>query len=254
MTAMSLSPAVAALVVFAGPKVPVPDSAADALAAALAIVPATAGLGWAARYEVRGRVLAVLTALGVAAMIVVHATKLPLSLVPLQVFGLLAVSHAAGSFIGRRIAHPGHILPASFVAAAADVVSVLAPRGPTNTIARSEAALPLFAIAGGVPGTAAITFVLGVGDLVMLALMAGAAAKFGVSLTRVSCLALVAFAVAIAASAFWATPVPALVPLAAVVGLGVPAFRRVAPKERRVALLAVAGSVVVVVVALVRSS
>lgn len=253
MTALSLSPLVAALVVGFGPRVPVADGVADAVAAALAILPATVSLGWAARYEVAPRARLVLAVVCAAGIAIVHVTKLPPAVVPLQVFALVGLSDAAGGFIGRRIAHPGHLLPASFVAAAADVASVLGPEGPTNAIAKSEDALPLFAIAGGVPGTSAITFVLGIGDLVMLALMAGAAAKFRVSLVRVSCLALLAFAAAVTASAILARPIPALVPLAVIMALGVPAFRRVAPKERRVTSLAVMASVAVAAIAAARS-
>jgi hypothetical protein len=245
MAALSLSPLAAAVVIGVGPRLPVPDSAADALAALGAVLPPTVGLTWAARHGGRLGATGALALAAALAMAIVHFTKLPPALVPLQVFGITALAHAGGDFIGRRIQHPGHVLPATWVAAAADVASVFAPQGPTGAIARSEEALPLFAIAGGVPGTAAVTFVLGVGDLVMLALVAAAAAKFGVSLVRVAVAAFVAFAVAIAASAVWATPVPALVPFAVFVPLFAAPLRRVDPKDRSAAAVALVVSVAV---------
>lgn len=252
IAALSVSPLAAALVIGAGPSLPVPDGAADALAAFAAVLPPTLGLTWAARHGGRLPASGALVVAAAVAMVIVHLTKLPPGLVPLQVFGLTGLAHAVGDLIGRRIQHPGHVLPATWVAAAADVASVFAPSGPTGAIAKSEVTLSLFAIAGGVPGTDAITFVLGIGDLVMLALVAAAAAKFGLSLARVAVAAFAAFSLAITASAVWASPIPALVPFALIVPLVSAPFHEIAPKDRRAAVVAIVASVAIAAAAVLR--
>src|SRR5262249_22830114 len=65
---------------------------------------------------------------------------------------LVAVGHALGASLGRRVQHPGHLLPACIVAACADVASVVHPSGPTHAIAASERALSILAINVPVPG------------------------------------------------------------------------------------------------------
>jgi ABC-type molybdate transport system substrate-binding protein len=63
----------------------------------------------------------------------------------------------------------------------------------------------------------------------------------------------VALALAFIASAALAQPIPALVPIALVASAGVPAFRTLAPKDRKVAGFAVALAVGVVVLVALRS-
>ncbi len=259
LVALALVPAVAGLAVWVSPLLFVSDAWGDAAAAALAVVPAVAALVLSARASGGsaasgpGRLeLGVLPlGLGLAALALAASAGLPRALVPAQAFGLVAVAHVVGHEIGRRIAHPGHVLAAALVASAADVASVVSPEGATNAIARSDRALAWLALSTAVPGSTAVSFVLGVGDLVMLALLLGVAARFGVSLVRVGLLALSAFALALVASAVLRAPVPALVSLAIVVVAGVPAFRRVRPEDRKTTLAGlVIAAVVVAVVAL----
>lgn len=234
-----------------GPFVPVPEAAADGVAAALAVIPAVIALAGAARRDEGGALRAVLAVISLGILIAAWATGLPSFLVPLQVLGLVGIAHAAGGLIGRKVEHPGHVLPACAVAAAADIASVLSPEGPTNSVAKSESALSLFALSAAVPGTTAITFVLGVGDLIFAAILFGVAARHGVSLLRLGLLLLGAFATALAASGVLAAPIPALVPLGVFVVAGIPEFRRIEKKDRRVAALAVGiAAAIVVAVAL----
>jgi hypothetical protein len=151
---------------------------------------------------------------------------------------LVAAAWAIGTSIGRRIDHPGHLLPACVVVACADAASMVSRFGPTHVIAESERALSVVAIAFPVPGTSAVAPALGVGDLVFMAIVFGAVAAHGLSLTRAALLCLLGTAVAGGASAALATAVPALVPIAGAVVLGIPEARNVRPRERRAARLA----------------
>ena len=165
---------------------------------------------------------------------------------------LVAASWAIGTSIGRRIEHPGHLLPACVVVACADAASVVADWGPTHAVAESERALSVVAIAFPVLGTTAVAPALGVGDLIFVALVFGAVAAHGLSLRRAALLCAAGIAVAGALSAVLETAVPALVPTAAAVVLGLPDARRVRPRERRTAsvAMAVAVSAALAVVAL----
>jgi hypothetical protein len=153
---------------------------------------------------------------------------------------LVAAAWATGTSIGRRIEHPGHLLPACVVVACADVASMVARFGPTHAIAESDRALSLVAIAFPVPGTSSMAPALGVGDLVFMAIVFGAVATHGLSLARAALLCWVGTVIAGAASAVLETAVPALLPIAAAIVLGLPAARKVRPRERRAASVAMA--------------
>ena len=161
--------------------------------------------------------------------------------------GLVVIAHAAGGAIGVRVAHPGHLLPACAVAAAADLASVLHPSGPTHAIAASERALSLLAVGFPVPGTRAVAPVLGAGDLVFLALVFGVAVRHRLSLARAAAAAAAGLAAAGALAAHFEREIPALVPIGAAVVAALPEARRVRPEERRTAAVAVAVAVAVVV-------
>jgi hypothetical protein len=151
---------------------------------------------------------------------------------------LVALAWGLGATIGRRIEHPGHLLPACVVVACADAASVVSQWGPTHAIAESERALSVMVISFPVPGEASVAPALGVGDLVFMAIVLGAAAVHGLSVVRTALLCGVGTLIAGVASAVLATAVPALLPIGAAVVIGLPAARRVRPQERRVAALA----------------
>jgi hypothetical protein len=247
-----IPPATALLGVAIGPSLAVPDASADASAAALAVVPAVLALTLAARRAEGPAARGLLAGIAIAAVLVAWSQGLPRWLVPLQVFGLVAVAHGVGGFIGRKVEHAGHLMPACAIAAAADLASVLSPEGPSNAVARSDAALALLALAAPVPGTEAITFVLGIGDLLFSAIALGAAARHGISLVRVGALALAAFVIALGASAALAAPIPALVPLGVLLVAGVPEMRRVRAEDRRPTAIALGLAAAVVLVVAVR--
>jgi hypothetical protein len=152
---------------------------------------------------------------------------------------LVGIAYALGGSLGRRVADPGHLLPACIVAAVADTVSVLHPAGPTHAIVASERALSLLAVSFPVAGARAVSPVLGVGDLLFIALVLGVAAAHRLSIRRVFLAALVGVAAAGALSMLLSAAVPAIVTIAAAVIAFVPEARRLRTEDRRTSLIAI---------------
>jgi hypothetical protein len=152
---------------------------------------------------------------------------------------LVAIASATGGAIGERVQRPGHLLPAAAIAAAADIASVVSSWGPSHTIAESERALSVAAIGFPVIGTHAVAPVLGVGDLVFVALLLGAARRHELPYLRIVGLALLGIALAGFASARTGVPIPALPAIGATVIAGVPAARRIARSDRTVTTIAI---------------
>lgn len=216
---VTASPALASAVAFGG-------AAAVAIAAlaiiGTALVPLRSALGIALLSVVALGVVAYSRASSAAALIVVDAA-------------LIAVAWGLGGSLGQRVQHAAHLFPACVVAASADVVSLLSPEGPSHAVAKSERALSVLAIWFPVPGTSDVAPALGVGDLLFVAFVLGVAATHHVSYARaVACCAL-GIALAGAASAWLGVAVPALVPIAIVVVLGLPGVRRLRAMDRRAA-------------------
>jgi hypothetical protein len=162
-------------------------------------------------------------------------------------FTLVMLAHAVGGAIGSRVVHPGHILPASIVASAADVLSLVHPEGPSHSIAASERALSLLAIHFPVPGVGVMAPVLGLGDLVFLSLVLAVVVRHRLSLLRASALGLAGVFAAGAFSALLEAPVPALIPIAAAITAGLPEARALRPRDRRTTQIAAAIAFSVVV-------
>lgn len=241
-----------ALLLALSPRVGMPPALEDPLAIALSVGPALAALVVSSRARAAGAVAAAIGLGGAATLAALYALGLPSALVPLQVLALLCVARGFGGSIGAAVAHPGHMLPATIIAAAADLASVLSPEGPTHQIAASERALSVAALAAPVPGTAAITFTLGVGDLTVIALYLGVALRFEISRTRVVGAAVLGLIAAFALAFALAAPVPALIPIGAASVALVPEFRRVARADRTAAIVGAAIALGVVVAVLLR--
>ncbi len=254
LAALVLAPATILAALVAAPRMAVSDGVADVLAIVLSVVPALVALSLASRRPLPSvRALVGLAALALAALVVVSLVGLRSAVVPLQVGALVALGHALGTLVGARVAHPGHLLPATIVASAADLASVISPEGPSHAIAQSETAMTVAALSAPVPGTLAITHVLGVGDLVMLGLFFAAAARFDIAAGRVALGAALGLVVAFALSAWLQMPIPALVPIGFAVVLVVPRFRQVAPADRRATRTAAVLAVVLVAAVLLRA-
>jgi hypothetical protein len=224
------------------------DRATEALAFGAGAATALVALFAAARASASTRVA---VGLGAGALALVGASWLlrgsPIVAAALVNLGLVTAGQALGGSIGRRVAHPGHLLPACAVAAAADTASVLHPAGPSHAVAASETALSLVAVQFPVAGTGSFAPVLGVGDLVFVALVLGVAVAHAISLVRVSVAIVIGVALAGVGSAALGAAVPALVPIGAAVVALVPELRRVRPEDRRTTVLAVGVALAVVV-------
>lgn len=163
---------------------------------------------------------------------------------------LVAGGWGIGLPIGRRVQHPGHLLPACAIAAAADVMSVFSESGPTAAIVESKRALAVLAIPFPVLGTNDVVPTLGAGDLVFVGLLLGVAARHGISRWRVYMLAIVGALLAGLMSALLEAAVPALPAIGLVALVGIPQARAVPPRDRKMATVAVVAAVTIVVATL----
>lgn len=220
------------------PHVTVPDAFVDPLAVALVVPPALVALVVSSGTRLRGRASLALGSLGALLLVAIYFGGFSRAIVGLQVIGLLAVGRGLGGAIGDRVAHPGHVLPASMVAATADLASVLSPEGVSNAIVANERALSVAALAAPVLGSRAMTFVLGAGDLVMMSLVLAVARRFEISVGRVAFAFAVGLFAAFLLSALLARPIPALCTIAVAATLSSPRFFRLAPRDRVAAMVA----------------
>lgn len=188
-------------------------------------------------------------ALGIAAPLAVFAIALSGGARPVHAIVisacLTAFGHVLGHFIGMNIEHPGHLLPACVVASAADLVSVLHPSGPSHAVLASERALSWMAVSFPVPGTLHLAPAIGVGDLLFIALLLGAVRRHSLSWVRAALLIASGIVVAGAASYSLQAPIPALPAIGLVFLAGMPAARKLRPKDRTIATASIVGAVVV---------
>ncbi len=239
-------PLVVGLAALVLPHLAVGAAIADFVVFSGATTTAVVALALAARPFPPGRWRVGVVVVAAVALVVVAWTGAVGRLSPIVVdTALVAAAWGIGTSIGRRIEHPGHLLPACVVVAAVDGASVVSSLGPSHAIAESERALSIVAVAFPVPGTSSFAPALGAGDLVFIAIVLGAVRAHRLSLGRAAFLAWSGAMTAGIASALLATPVPALVPIAAMIVLGVPEARRVRPRERTVATVAMAIAITV---------
>jgi hypothetical protein len=214
------------------PHIAVPDALVDPLAVLVVVAPALVALMRSSAVGLSGKASVAMIGFGALLLAGIYFVGFSRAIVGLQVLGLLSIGRGLGGAIGDRVAHPGHVLPASIVAATADLASVLSPEGVSNAIVANDRALSIAALAAPVMGSRAMTFVLGAGDLVMMSLIFAVARRFEVSRARVA----VAFAIglffAFLLSALLARPIPALCTIAIAGTLASPKFFRVAPRDR----------------------
>ena len=247
-----LTPAVVAIACYALPNVQVGTSAANVTAFAGATLFPILGLSLAARYEVK-----LALALGVAAsaatllLALVLVQPAPIATVLLVDTALVCLSWALGGSLGRRVQHPAHLFPACIVAASADLVSLLSPEGPSHAIAKSERALSVLAVWFPVPGSSAVAPALGVGDLLFIAVVFGVARTHGLPYARCVLACALGTALAGVAAAWTGLAVPALVSIAAVLLLALPAIRKLRRADRGAARwsMLIASSVAIATVA-----
>ena len=208
--------------------------------AATAEVALALGLGFALAAALTLSLVALLKVTGGPAFVVVDTA-------------LVTLAWALGASLGRRVQHASHLLPAAVVAASADSISLLSPEGPSHAIVESERALSVLAVWFPVPGAHALAPVLGVGDLLFIAFVLGAARTHRLSYARAVACCVAGVAVAGAASAWLRAPIPALVPIAAALITGLPQIRKLRPRERRTAFLSMTLAVSLALAAFLRS-
>jgi hypothetical protein len=244
---LGLTPCGVALAALLLPRAHVSGGVGNAVAFAGATLLPIVALAIAATAELQ---LAVAMGLaGVAALVLVglaFVQHVPITAMVLVDGALVSLAWAVGSSIGRRVQHASHLLPACVVAASADLVSLLSPEGPSHAIAESDRALSVLATWFPVPGSHAIAPALGVGDLLFMALVFGAAIVHHLPYARAVVLCVLGTAAAGFASAWFGVAVPALVPISAAILLGLPQVRRVRAADRTAATwsMLIAGAVV----------
>ena len=246
--ALLLMPAVAGAFALVAPYVRLSDGWVDFVTFLAPVGAAFAALGVGSLAEPSRRV--VLGVLGVAAAaLVTVALSGVYSMTLALVVGacLVAIGWGIGLPIGRRVQHPGHLLPACAIAAAADVASVFSDSGPTAAIVESKRALAVLALPFPVLGTNDAVPTLGVGDLVFVGLLLGVAARHGISRWRVYALAIVGALLAGLMSALLEAAVPALPAIGLTALVGIPQARSVPARDRKMAAIAVAAALTIVV-------
>jgi len=231
-----VTPVGVSLAIFLLRSAPTSPAVADGAAFAGAAGVALAGLAVAATAEVPlttsvSVALSAALALGIAGF---RATSSVGWLVTVDT-ALVCLAWGLGALLGRRVQHPSHLLPACVVAASADVISLLSPEGPSHAVAHSERALSLLAVWFPVPGTREMAPALGVGDLLFIAFVLGAARAHRLSYPRAIACALAGVTAAGVAAAWLGVAVPALVTIAAAVVLGLPGIRQLRVADRRAA-------------------
>lgn len=219
------------------PHVRLAETASNASAFAGATLFPIVGLALAAMVEVP-LAFALSAAAPAAALLVTLAVvqPAPVTTVLLVNGALVCLSWALGCTLGRRVQHPAHLLPACVVAASADLVSLLSPEGPSHAIAESERALSVLAVWFPVPGSSALAPALGLGDLLFIALAFGVARAHALPYARCVVACTAGTALAGIAAAYSGLAIPALVPIAAMLVLALPAIRRLRRSDRRAAL------------------
>lgn len=162
------------------------------------------------------------------------------------IVALLASGSVSGSVLGARIAHPGHLSVVAVVSSLADVWSVLGSSGPTATIVTNAPLLSVLALPFPMLGTSDIEPLLGLGDIVFVALYLTASERFGLEKKRTILALSVAFALTALFVIVLARPIPALPFLGLAILVAHPEARLPPSSERRTALI---GMVILALVA-----
>jgi hypothetical protein len=165
---------------------------------------------------------------------------------------LLATCASVGALIGARIQEGGHLLPASVVAACADILSVVSAHGPSHAIASSDRLLSLFAVGFPLMGTRFVVPTIGAGDVTFVALVLAAIERHGLGFRRAITLVALALLAAGATAYVMRDAIPALPFVALAIITGIPGVRAVPRRDRTVAAIAIGVSLALVAWAWIR--
>nr|MDQ3038079.1 hypothetical protein [Myxococcota bacterium] len=167
---------------------------------------------------------------------------------------LLVGGGVAGAVVGGRIQHAGHLSVVAVVSSIADAWSVMAPEGPSAAVVQQAPLLSVLALPFPMLGTDAIEPLLGVGDVVFVALYLTVSRRFELGLGRT----IAALAIAFAATAMTVIALERAIPALPFLGAAMLIAHREARlppgEERRTALIgmAVLAALVIAVLALRR--
>lgn len=251
--ALALAPAATAMALWLAPKLHVSEGAAAAIAFAFAALVSVLALALAAPSPLAWLPRAGLAALSVALVVFVALGRpSPRTALILINTSLLVIAHAIGGAIGQKVQHPGHLLPACAVAAAADVASLLHPSGPSHAIASSERALSLATVGAPLAGSHDVAPAVGFGDLLFLALILGVAAAHHLSTARAAAAGALGLGAAGTFAAILKRPFPALVSIAVLTILIVPEARKIRAEDKTTVRYALAIAAAVAVGSLLR--
>lgn len=146
---------------------------------------------------------------------------------------LLLLGSALGTAIGLRVKQAGHLLFVAIVSGAADTWSVTQPGGISHVIAHAPVALSLLALPWPLPGTPDIVPLLGVGDVVFVALYVSATRALAMPI-RLTLVAMSAgFVLTTVCVVIFERPIPVLPLLGICFVIAQPAARVVPPEDRR---------------------
>lgn len=231
--------ALLALALWLAPHIALGEAATE-LASFFGAIASSIGALWAMARGSDVRLRRITTLAAILAMLACAVLKPQVAWAAIIVdLALVSLAHVLGSAIGGRVQHAGHLLPATVVAACADVISISHPQGPTHAIVESEQAMSLLAFAFPVPGHLAMAPALGAGDLVFTALWLAAAVKHRLSTSRVALGALLGALISGLVSAALQTSVPALPAIGALLLLLTPAARRLEGRDKQISVYAI---------------
>lgn len=166
---------------------------------------------------------------------------------------LLIGGAVSGGVVAARMQHPGHLGVVAAVSSIADVWSVTSPAGPSAAALESAPLLSVLALPFPMLGTTEIEPLLGVGDVVFVALYLTASRRFELGVGRT----VIALGLALAATALAVVlaerALPALPFLGAAVVIAHREARLPPPGERRAAALGVGALAALVIVVLALS-
>lgn len=178
-------------------------------------------------------------ALGVAVLVLARwLDPGPAPLAILNGAALVTLGSWAGAAIGRRVEHARYLWPLVVVALGADLWSVTSPEGVTHQVVVEGARPAVFdylVMSVPVPGVG-VEPVLGVGDVLFSALLAGAVTRHGLSRGRLALGLAVGFLLTLLLLLAVQLPVPAL-PMLGICGAAA-LGRAVKPAPRELALAA----------------
>lgn len=156
--------------------------------------------------------------------------------------GLVLAAFALGTRLGFEVQQPSYLWPLVVVALGADVWSVTTPEGVTRQVVEAgpDGVFGYIVLSLPVPGVG-LSPVLGVGDVVFTALLAGAVTGLGLPRRRAALGLAIGFGACLLALLVIQLPLPALPFIAVAAAAALGRAVRPAPRELAAAVVFVAG-------------